>query len=136
MKPATSPKPPRGNSLKPIEFIIPVRTVSEANAHTHWRQRQKRAKEQRQAAFVLATTTDLNPMLVEQSPAVRVTMTRLAPRKLDSDNLAGSMKHVRDGIADFFCVDDGSEKYDWQYGQEKSKEYGVRVVITPTGEAA
>lgn len=106
-----------------ISFTIPVRTVSEANAHEHWRPRQKRAKQQRGVALMYAH--DLPPL-----PAI-VMMTRLAPNELDSDNLAGSMKHVRDGIADAYEVDDGDKRYDWRYAQEKSKEYGVRIEITP-----
>ena len=36
-----------------------------------------------------------------------VTITRLGPRALDSDNLASSGKHVRDAIATWLGVDDG-----------------------------
>ena len=58
-----------------------------------------------------------------------VTITRLGPRKLDSDNLATSAKGLRDGIADKLGVDDGDERITWCYAQEKSKTYGVRIEI-------
>ena len=70
-------------------------------------------------------------LLVDDHAMTRIELTRLAPRRLDSDNLAGSCKHIRDGIADWFGVDDGDARYQWAYAQEKSKEYGVRVTITP-----
>jgi hypothetical protein len=42
--------PDRGTPL--LTATIPVRTVSEANAHEHWRKRAKRAKEQRSTALL------------------------------------------------------------------------------------
>lgn len=107
-------------------IIVPIRTVSEANAHTHWRARQKRAKEQRALARVAVICCNTATLL--RLPA-RITLTRLAPRTLDSDNLQGALKHIRDGVADAFGVDDGDERYDWRYAQEKAKEYGVRIEI-------
>lgn len=58
-----------------------------------------------------------------------VTITRIGKRKLDSDNLAISAKHVRDGIADAYGVDDGSDLYTWNYAQEIGKDYAVRIEI-------
>lgn len=60
---------------------------------------------------------------------VVVTLTRLGPRKLDSDNLAGSFKAIRDGVADALGIDDGSELIQWEYRQEKSKECSVVIEI-------
>ena len=62
---------------------------------------------------------------------VTITITRVAPRKLDSDNLARSMKAVRDGIADAFRLDDGDDRLDWRYAQRtgRAKEYSVDVEI-------
>jgi len=113
-----------------IAFEIPIKTVSEANAHEHWRVRQKRAKAQRASACVhcLGHVFRAYGSIL---PAT-VTLTRLGPRTLDSDNCAGAMKHIRDGVADAIGVDDGDERYDWQYRQEKSKTYGVRIEIHPT----
>lgn len=106
-----------------MKILVPIRTVSEANSHTHWRARQGRAKHQRTVTKIYTT------MLWRQPLPVRITLTRLAPKTLDTDNLAISMKAVRDGIADSFGVDDGDPRYDWQYAQRKSKEYGVEIII-------
>jgi hypothetical protein len=64
-----------------------------------------------------------------------ITLTRIAPRRLDSDNLARSLKAVRDGIADAIGVDDGDPRLEWRYAQEQGavREYAVRVeVVRPS----
>ena len=64
-------------------------------------------------------------------PPLTVTMTRIAPRELDSDNLAISFKHVRDGIADWLGVNDNDKRVTWKYAQERGapKHYAARVEI-------
>ena len=63
-------------------------------------------------------------------PAV-ITITRVAPRALDSDNLAISAKSVRDGIADWLGVDDGDKRLTWRYEQRRGrpKEYAAEVAV-------
>ena len=58
-----------------------------------------------------------------------VTITRIGPRRLDSDNLQSAAKFVRDQIAATVGVDDGSNMYTWQYEQRIGK-YGVDIEIT------
>jgi hypothetical protein len=62
---------------------------------------------------------------------VAITLTRIAPRALDSDNLASGLKAARDGVADALGVDDGSSRIEWRYAQQRGKagEYAVRVEI-------
>ena len=110
------------------QFVIPVRTKSELNMHEHWRARQKRAKDQRTGARLCALAVIGNE--VTTLPKI-ITLTRIAPGKLDSDNLAGSCKHVRDGIADAIGMDDGDERLTWLYAQRRGAkgEYSVDVVI-------
>ena len=114
--------------IEPVACItIPgLKTVSEANSHTHWRVRQRRAKEQRTTVFVHLSC---RAGRVPPPLPVVVTLTRLSARQLDSDNLAGAMKHVRDGVADWFGVDDGDPRYEWRVEQVKSKAVGVRIKI-------
>lgn len=66
-----------------------------------------------------------------QLPCI-IQITRIAPRALDSDNMVASAKSVRDGVADWLGVDDGSPLIDWRYAQErgKPKTYGVRIQFT------
>ena len=108
--------------------LYAMKTESEANRHTHWRDRQRRAKEQRATAYYA-----LRKACGQHTPMgrYRITLTRIAPRMLDSDNLQGSLKHIRDGVADWLGIDDGSPRLQWDYGQVKGtpKTYGVQIVI-------
>ena len=103
-------------------MILPIPTVSEANVREHWSRKARRAKAQRSAAFFYVRKHPL--------PCV-VTLTRVAPRVLDDDNLRGALKAVRDGVADRLGVDDGSPEVEWRYGQRRGlpRQYGVEVSI-------
>ncbi len=117
-----APRPP------PVEFVIAgLRLVSEANAHEYWRVRQKRAKAQRSTAK-LHTQKQICIRPALKLPIV-VTITRIAPRSLDSDNAVGSCKHVRDGVADALGVNDRNPAIEWVVRQEKGapNSYAVRV---------
>ena len=110
-------------------FFLPIKTVSEANQREHWGAKARRAKAQRTAAG-LALRVALRGVV----PPVSITLTRhvgATGRKLDKDNLAGSMKHVQDGIADALGIDDGSELVRWEYLQERPTPpvWGVLVHV-------
>lgn len=104
------------------EFEVPVRLVSLLNAREHWGDKAKRARKQRETACMCALAETLfGPVaaaLADGSPLV-VTITRIAPRQLDDDNLAASGKHVRDGIADALGIDDRDPRVRWRYEQAK-----------------
>jgi endonuclease III len=65
---------------------------------------------------------------------VDVHIERVGPRKLDSDNLEISAKHVRDEIAKWLGIDDGDEsKCRWKVSQSNGP-YEVRVsIVSRTG---
>lgn len=113
-----------------VGFMMPIRTVSEANARVHWSARAKRARSQRQASKLITAShlRGLDWRAFKHLP-LTITLTRMSPRKLDSDNLAGAFKAVRDGIADALGIDDGSDRLEWVYAQQKSKLVGVQVDI-------
>ena len=104
------------------DFEVPVRLVSLLNAREHHMAKARRAKEQRNLARLCARAGkhfhDIAAALYSGSPLV-VTITRIAPRELDDDNLAGSAKHVRDGIADALGIDDRDSRVRWRYEQAK-----------------
>ena len=60
-----------------------------------------------------------------------VTLTRVAPRTLDGDNLQAGCKAARDGVALWLATDDADPRIRWEYAQAKGgpKEYGLRVEI-------
>lgn len=108
-------------------IFLPIHTVNELNAHTHWRMRQKRAAMHREWAK-LAVQSYLMAHAIELP--VSVLFTRYSPGTLDNDGCVSAMKHVRDGLADAFWVDDKSPLYTWLPPvQVKSKHHGVRIVI-------
>lgn len=103
-----------------------LRLASTLNDRRHWRKRAAAAKAQRLLAYCR-----LREHPKPTRPVV-VTMTRVSPGQLDSDNLAGACKSVRDGVADWMGVDDGQAERDgrvtWVCRQERGK-YGVRIVV-------
>jgi hypothetical protein len=122
--------------VTPITLDIPVRTVSEANraSSEHWRMRHKRAKHQRRTAAWVTRVPAHG--LLDRGMRLEVRLTRISPRPLDDDNLASSMKHVRDGVADALGINDRDPRVTWTYGQERRGvgEYAVRITIKENGQ--
>lgn len=100
-----------------MTVTIPIRTVSEANTREHHMARHRRKKAQQKVVsdWLRAFGGEPPPL-----PVV-VTLTRLGARRLDSDNLAGAMKHAQDAIAKWLGVDDGSHLVRWVYEQEPAR---------------
>lgn len=106
---------------------LPIKLVSIANAGEHFQERRRRVRAEHDMvnqAIKAIKRRDL-PHL-----PVKVTITRIGPRLLDSDNCTISAKGIRDAIAALYGWDDGSDRYTWDVRQEKG-EYGVRVEIRP-----
>lgn len=115
--------------MKEINFQAPVRTVSEANQREHFMAKYRRKKAQ-QLEMLAALQNNLVGKLIEFPCVVR--LTRIGPKALDTDNLAGAFKHCQDAIARKLGVDDGdTEKIRWEYHQApiRIREYGVKVQI-------
>jgi hypothetical protein len=91
----------------------------------HWAKRASRAKAHRLQAWAELRALKSTGIIVGP---VAVTLTRIAPRKLDDDNLRGAMKHIRDGVADWLEIDDGDDRIQWLYGQEKGPA-AVRIEV-------
>lgn len=103
--------------------FLPVRTYSLSNQREHWSKRARRTRRERSDAFLCTPKV--------KAPCT-VTLTRLAPRKLDDDNLRGCLKAFRDGVAQRLGIDDGSDAVKWEYAQMSagSKEYGVFIEVS------
>lgn len=104
-----------------VELPLCIESVS--NKREHWGQRAKRTKLHRFAAIAVPQ----HPL-----PCV-VTLIRVAPRKLDGDNLQSGFKALRDGIADRLGVADNDPRVVWKYDQVRgrAKEYATRVKLEP-----
>lgn len=115
-----------------LQVTLPIRTFSEGNRRGHWAKGYKQTGDQR-ATVAMAMRAHANAGgLRVVLPAV-VKLTRCAPRMLDrGDNLAMSCKHVRDGIADWLGVNDRDHlAVRYEYEQERSRTYGVRIEVSP-----
>lgn len=115
--------------MSPVLVIdLPIRTQSEANLRQHWSVRHKRVAAQRAAVLL-----HLNALGVPEPPLL-VTLVRLAPNRLDSDNLAGAFKGVRDGIAEWLKIDDGDDRVQWRYSQEQRGKAKGLMAFTRGGQ--
>lgn len=119
----------------PITLLVRTRTVSELNRREHWSSRSRRARAQRRAvAEQLMRAGLFAPSCKVRQLVTAVRMTRIAPRRLDSDNLQGSMKHVRDEIAYWLNGGDDSDGcgISWEPVEQRRgvpREYAVEVVL-------
>lgn len=113
-------------SVSVISFLLEFHLKSAANLREHWAVRARRVKAERVAAYVIAQSQGAYRFGL---PAT-VTITRVAPRELDDDNLAAACKGIRDGIADGMgLLGDRHIGLEWRYRQEKGKPSAVRVQI-------
>jgi hypothetical protein len=108
-----------------MTFLIPLRLPSAANLREHWRVRHKRVQAQRQlvAIYIGGKPRPTLPVVV--------TLTRIAPRALDGDNLQSAFKAMRDEVAKWLGVPDNHPSIRWEYGQRRGGvgEYGVVIVV-------
>src|ERR1700676_2675398 len=123
-----------------VEFTIPLTKnliVSEANrGGEHWTAKSKRhAKQKMLMRIYLFQYAEYFPF-----PCI-VTLTRIAPRQLDDDNLSASFKYFRDAIAGYLVPGDkpdgqkdNDKRIKWQYNQMKGEkgQYALKVEIEPT----
>jgi len=111
-----------------IQLDLSLQTVSEANRREHWASRARRVKMQRAATTMALRQYGHCLEELRSAGKVRVLLVRMSPRKLDDDNLRGAMKAVRDAIAAWVGIDDGSEWWEWCYDQRKG-QLGVQIAI-------
>lgn len=112
-----------------VEVTFEVFTVSEANEAEHWSARHRRTEIQKQATLAALARLGgtAGPRLLAQHGRLLVGLVRLGAQALDDDNLAGSMKHVRDATARWLgCNDNPGAPVRWHTAQEPHKRYRLR----------
>ncbi len=128
-------------SMSLIVTIMPLHTMSEANAsqREHWGSKHRRHKGQRAVTYF--TLRDVLGCVSPVQAPMTITLTRIAPRALDEgDNLAASLKACRDGVADYLCGHYGQGQdrqpgLHWRYAQRQGyapRVYGVEIVVNET----
>lgn len=127
-----SERPPEPRVPGVVEIRIPLRTQSQAHGvSSHWRVQSGRRK--REHGVTWAFLGQHRPPAL---PCV-VTLVRLAPCELDSDNLSTSFKAIRDEVAKWLGLptntrghaEDRDPRVHWTYmqGKDKPREYAVIV---------
>ena len=117
----------------PVSWLVEgLRTVSATNAREHHFARARRVKEERQlvwAAWFRAGKPHL------PRPPCAVTLVRIAPRTLDTDNLSSALKGCRDEVAKLLEIDDADPRVIWLCEQRKSdpRRYAVDIAIEAVG---
>ena len=126
---------------------IPIRLPSLANARWHWRARAKIIREHRGLARLLvgAGLAAANTSGLElRGQALVIVIVRIAPRRLDTDNLSSACKGVRDGVADALGISDGDAQHEWRYEQRRDPKavgsayptgYGTEITVSPRYKA-
>lgn len=114
-----------------INWILPICTVSEANrSGEHWTKKHKRHKMQQMLVFV-----QFNNAKPKIDLPCHVKLTRISPRKLDSDNLVTAFKHIRDEVAKQITgcriagVADSSDEISWEYAQRIGAPQSIQLEI-------
>lgn len=96
-----------------IDLEVPVRIVSEANQRGAWFAGYTRKKRQQAEVSRCLHTRERPPL------PCKVTLTRYGAGLLDSDNMVGGFKHVRDQVAEWLgCGDSTRDPIKWVYGEQ------------------
>jgi len=112
-----------------IEVTIPLRTGRGQNDRgATWHKKAKRNKSERNLAFW--SLYDAHPKPKTLLNHIEVTLTRIGPTNgLDDDNLAGSLKALRDGVADWLYMNDRDPRLKFVYKQERNPKWQVRIQV-------
>ncbi len=113
-----------------MTVTIPIPLPSAGNLHEHWRNRQRRIKAQRAAVMLAMPRPKLQRERnwLELAGKLVVTMVRISPRKLDSDNLAFAFKGCRDQVAEQLGINDNDPCIAWHYEQETGPQ-AIRIAL-------
>lgn len=99
----------------------------------HPMRRHRHQKRQREAiGWRLTAAKVAKPELPPAPARLQVTLTRIYPagrRRFDGDNLQFGFKAMRDGIADWLEVNDGSDRLHFVYAQEPGQDHVHRVDV-------
>lgn len=119
---------------------IPIQLISEANISEHWTKRRIRHK--RHNRIIQSYLLTIQPGLISlpQNITYMIELTRIAPRKLDGDNLQMAFKSIRDCVAAFIIPgkapgrSDDDNRLQWSYNQLKGhpKQHSIQISIDVT----
>lgn len=116
--------------MQNLEWMIPIKTVSELNCSEHWTKKSKRHKQQK--FFIqLALKNEIHKIKLP----CHIKITRISTRILDYDNLVASQKWTVDAICDLLLPGlkagraDGDKRITISYDQSKGKHQSIKIEI-------
>jgi len=115
-----------------FDVTLPLQTYSpNVTFSKHWTFRKKVSDKQKK--YIWFAWKKEKPEM--RFPCI-ITLTRIASRDLDSDNLAGCFKNIRDQIASLIFPGlpmgqaDDDPRLEWRYRQEKgTRNQQIRITI-------
>ena len=126
---------------KLVDAIVNTHIYSEQNLNEHWSKKAKRHKAQQKAVqrALLPFKQELQCNFIKIQPTNKllIVLNRIAPRKMDYDNLIYSFKWVKDAVCDLINpglakgrADDDS-RFSFQYDQKRGNvnQYAVQLQI-------
>jgi hypothetical protein len=118
-----APEATASGDTAPLVVLVAIPTVSGLNVREHWRARSRRVARERGAVRLALDEHEPPPL-----PVV-IELTRLGWNEVDDDALPGSLKAVRDEIADWLGLpnDRRREGLTWLYSQRIDRS-AARVV--------
>jgi hypothetical protein len=137
----------KNSIINSFRWELPIKVVSEANCSEHWTEKSKR--HQRQQFFVRISYKKYVADVGKVNLPCKIKFTRLSPRSLDcEENLPMAFKWIKDEIGACLFPEkvvlykkksgkiasnkghaDSDPRVSWEFFQEKSKSYGIRIEI-------
>jgi hypothetical protein len=127
---------------KPAELLVWIGMVLMSQKHgmsQNWRASYGRSRQLRVKVMHALAELDIAPLTrFLGGPANHIRFVRLAPRSLDTDNLATAFKPIRDQVCCWLAGDnsptaranDGKRSgYTFEYGQQQQKAYDIRIEV-------
>jgi hypothetical protein len=114
-----------------MRILVPnLRTYNVTNVRMHWRARNAKTQEARDAVTEALYEQDWTIPAPSEARPWDVHLVRLAPRELDDDGVVSALKGVRDAVAAFVGVDDKHRRLvRYTYDQRPQPEYGVEITV-------
>lgn len=126
------PAPTADGLAREVSIELPMRLQNPLNGAQWGKSGFAKSRARKQQRTTVGLTMQALLLAEGLRPPCVVTVTRVAPRKLDEhDGLPASCKAVIDGIADALGVNDRDPSVTWVIGQERGapKYYGVRITV-------
>jgi hypothetical protein len=135
-----------GSILVPAQRSMVITIGIDLKSQSKWTSHNWRATHGRTVALRKRVAKALSLLPVDgvvthlRAPARRITLIRMAPRKLDTDNLVAAFKPIRDQVCCWLGgdnapnarADDGVRSgYTFDYHQQPQRVYGVRIELLP-----